>query len=362
MNNNSLGKIFSVTSFGESHGPMVGCVVQGVPAGMQIDVPAMQAMVDLRKTNTTNFASARKEEDVIEIVSGVFEGKSLGSPICILIKNKDAQSADYEALKDVYRPNHADYTTQQKYGIRDARGGGRSSIRVTAPLVAAGALALQLLQQYSTIEINSFVYQIGTISMADIEKHVLQNATQIYNNPLRCPSIETANKMQELIDNAKVNGDTLGGCICTQITNMPVGIGEPLFAKLQSALAQAMLSINTVKGFEYGDGFTAAAQTGGEHNDSFATNNEDVITTTNHSGGIQGGISNGMPITFNCAFKPISSIAKLQHTINEKGNNIAVEIKGRHDVCAVPRAVPIVNAYTAIVLADFFLQQKINKI
>jgi chorismate synthase len=362
MSNNHIGNIFKVTSFGESHGAAVGCVIDGMPAGLLIDTTKMQAAVNLRKTNQSNFGSARNEDDEIEIISGVFENKTLGSPICIIIKNKDAKSADYDAIATAYRPNHADYTTQIKYGIRDFRGGGRSSIRITAPLVAAGELALQLIKHYFDLQINSFVYQIGTAKMDDDDMKINYTHDEIFATDTRCPSQNTTKEIINQIVAAKANGDTLGGCIQTTITNLPVGIGEPIFAKLQASLAHAMLSINTVKGFEYGDGFVAASAMGSEHNDIFEIEENKIATKTNHSGGIQGGISNGMPIVFRIALKPISSIAKPQQTINQKGDNIAIEINGRHDVCAVPRAIPIVNAYTAIVLADLFLENKLSNI
>jgi chorismate synthase len=360
MSNNSIGHIFKVTSFGESHGHSVGCLIEGIPAGLMIDVAAMQAAVDLRKTNQTAFASARNEADQIEIISGVFQQKTLGSPICIIIKNKDAQSADYDELKDVYRPNHADYTTQQKYGFRDHRGGGRSSIRITAPLVAAGALALQLVHHFFAINVSSFVYQIGDVAMPQHEMQMQYTHEQIFASSLRCPSATSVQQMEQKMHEAQENGTTLGGCIQTTITNLPVGLGEPIFEKLQAALGKAMLSINTVKGFEYGDGFAAAAQNGMQHNDVFEAYDGKVSTSTNHSGGIQGGISNGMPIVFRTAFKPISSIKLSQNTINQNQENTTIQIKGRHDVCAVPRAIPIVNAYTAIVLADMVLQHQFS--
>jgi chorismate synthase len=359
MNNNSLGKVFSVTSFGESHGKAVGCVLQGIPAGFSINLEQMQAMVNLRKTNQQEFASARKEEDTIEIISGVFEGKTLGTPLCILIENKDAKSQDYDALKNLYRPNHSDFTVEKKYGFRDHRGGGRSSIRITAPMVAAGNIAIQFLQEKYDITIQSFVSAIGGVEMKDI--HAAYTAEQIYSSAVHCPEASTADAMQEIIASTQQEGDTLGGKITTHISNIPAGIGEPIFYKLQAALAQAMLSINTVKGFEYGDGFAASAKKGSEHNDVFVSDGNEIKTKTNHSGGIQGGISNGMPIYFTTAFKPISSIAKIQDTVSTQSENTTVQIGGRHDVCAVPRAVPIVDAYTAIVLLDLLLQQKINQ-
>jgi chorismate synthase len=361
MDSNTLGDIFRVQSFGESHGPYIGCVIDGIPANITIDIEAMQAAVNSRKTNTAKHASARNETDTIEIISGVFENKTLGSPLCILIKNTDAQSKDYDNIKTAFRPNHADYTTAIKYGIRDHRGGGRSSIRITAAMVAAGALALQIIAQYSKLSITSFVSAIGAIGVENKQQYFNCTQAAINKTILRCPNENTSMAIQKKIDAAFENKDTLGGCITTVIQNIEAGIGSPIFKKLQAQLAQAMLSINTVKGFEYGDGFEAAQQYGSHHNDIFVQENNVVKTTTNHSGGIQGGISNGMPIYFTTAFKPISSIGKMQQTINEKGDNIAIEISGRHDVCAVPRAIPIVNAYTAIVLLNEILKNKIIK-
>lgn len=356
---NSLGTIFKVTSFGESHSAMVGCVVEGVPAGLVLDLDKIQLAVDKRKTNQTNFSSTRNEDDKIEIVSGVFENKTLGTPICILIKNKDARSQDYDALKNVYRPSHADFTYEQKYGFRDHRGGGRSSFRITAPLVAAGEIALQVIQHYFPIEVKAFVSQIGTIA---IPKNEIIDFNEIEKNDLRCPHNETALKMQTLIDETKKVGDTLGGIISCNIKNLPVGIGEPIFGKLNAQLAHAMLSINTVKGFEFGDGFTNASLKGSESNDLFEIVNGELKTKTNHSGGIQGGISNGEDVNFNVAFKPISSIQQKQESINKYLEKQQIDIKGRHDVCAVPRAMPVVEAYTKIVLADLLLHSKLNKI
>jgi chorismate synthase len=362
MSNNSLGKIFSVTSFGESHGPAVGCVIDGIPAGLLLDMQVIQHAVNLRKTNQTNYGSSRTEDDAVEIISGVYNNTTLGSPICIIIKNKDAHSADYDHLKNVYRPNHADFTTATKYGVRDHRGGGRTSIRITAPIVAAGVIALQLIQHYHAISIQSYVSSIGTVAMT---KQLLQHTYEdvaIWQSAVRCPDATTSQAMLKHIDAIAAQKDTLGGCIYTTITNTPIGIGEPIFAKLQAQLAHAMLSINTVKAFAYGDGFDASTSTGSAQSDQFITTNNSVITATNHSGGIQGGISNGMPITFTTAFKPISSIQQPQQTIDANGQATTITINGRHDVCAVTRAVPIVNAYTAIVLADLILQHKLSKL
>lgn len=356
---NSLGTIFKVTSFGESHSPSVGCLIDGVPAGLVLDLQKIQLAVDKRKTNQTNFSSTRNEEDKIEIVSGVFENKTIGSPICILIKNKDAHSQDYNDIKNVYRPSHADFTYEQKYGFRDYRGGGRSSFRITAPLVAAGEIANQLLLHYFSFSVVAFVSQIGEIKMNDMKEI---DFSIIDKNELRCPDVDTVFKMQELIHQTKEKGDTLGGLIKCVIQHLPIGIGEPIFGKLQAQLAHAMMNINTVKGFEYGDGFHHAIMKGSESNDEFMVEKNKIKTKTNHSGGIQGGISNGMNIDFVVAFKPISSIQQKQQTINSDLQKIEIDIKGRHDVCAVPRAVPVVEAYTKIVLADLYLQFKLNKI
>jgi chorismate synthase len=361
MDSNTLGDIFRVQSFGESHGPYIGCVIDGVPANITIDINAIQIAVDYRKTNTGNHASKRNETDIIEIISGVFENKTLGSPVCILIKNNDAKSADYDDLKMAFRPNHADYTNAIKYSIRDYRGGGRSSIRITAAMVAAGALALQIIAKYSQVSITSFVNAIGHTAIENKQQYFNYTQATIYKTILRCPDEKATIAMQKNIDIAFENKDTLGGCITTIIANLAPGFGSPIFKKLQAQLAHAMLSINTVKGFEYGDGFEAALQSGSQHNDQFINKNNEIKTLTNHSGGIQGGISNGMPIYFTTAFKPISSIGKMQQTINEKGDNIAIEISGRHDVCAVPRAIPMVNAYTAIVLLNEILKNEIIK-
>ena len=357
---NSLGSLFKVSSLGESHGDVVGCVIEGCPAGFSLDFDKIQLQVNRRKTGKQSFSSARQEDDQIEIVSGVFEGKTLGSPICILIKNKDSKPTDYDHLKDVYRPGHADYTTQQKYGFRDYRGGGRSSIRITAPMVAAGEIALQLIQHYYQVSIIAYVSQIGSVRCETDYNHL--NFSQIDNSIVRCPDEDTSNRMIELIDQVQQEGDTLGGKISCVIQQLPVGIGEPIFGKLQAQLAHAMMSINTAKGFEYGDGFASASMKGSESNDLFHKTTKGIETSSNHCGGILGGISNGMDIYFNIAFKPISSIQQEQTTLNTNQDEVKLKIKGRHDVCAVPRAVPIVEAYTAIVLADLLLQSKTNQL
>ncbi|GBL35643.1 chorismate synthase [Filimonas sp.] len=355
---NTIGHLFSVTSFGESHGSHVGCVIDGCPAGLEIDLLKVQQQVDRRKTNQSSFSTSRNEDDQVACLSGVFEHKTTGSPITLMIKNKDAKSGDYDALKEVYRPNHADYTYARKYGIRDHRGGGRSSIRITAPLVAAGEIANQLLQQIAPITITAYVSQIGSVAMKNKHQYQLLDFSSIDQHEVRCPDEGTSKAMIALIEQAKMDGDTLGGVITCVVQGVPAGWGEPVFSKLQAELAKAMLSINTVKGFEYGYGFDASGMKGSEYNDAFEMKEGHVATQTNYSGGIQGGISNGMDIYFHVAFKPISSIRRTQKTIDTQGRAIDLSIDGRHDVCAVPRAVPIVEAYTALVLADAFLLNK----
>lgn len=358
---NSLGQIFKVTSYGESHGSQVGCLIEGCPSGLQLDFDKIQLQVNRRKTNQGDYASTRKEEDIVQIVSGVFEGKTTGSPIAIIIENKDVQSKDYDHLKNVFRPGHADVTYDQKYAVRDHRGGGRSSIRVTAPLVAAGEIALQLLQQSMPLKVIGYVSQIGEIYLPkDI------NYTQLLQEPqesiLRCPDELIEQKMLQKIQEVKAEGDTLGGVVSCVIKGLDAGIGEPLFGKLQAQLAHAMMSINTVKAFEYGAGFDSASMKGSEHNDSILMKDGKVFTENNKAGGVLGGISTGEDVSFKVYFKPISSIQQEQITSNNEGEVVSLNIQGRHDVCAVPRAVPIVEAYTNIVLADLFLHSKLSNL
>jgi len=359
---NSFGHLFKVSSFGESHGSHVGCVIDGCPAGLLLDKAKIQEQVDRRKTNQSSFATTRNEEDTIEIISGVFENTTTGSPITILIRNKDAHSADYDELREVFRPNHADFTYQSKYGIRDHRGGGRSSVRISAPLVAAGAIATQLMRTESAVKTTAYVSRIGNISILDRHNYLHFDLTTIDSNEVRCPDKEVSSKMIQHIEEVKAEGDTLGGIITCVIQQVPVGLGEPIFSKLQAELSAAMLAINSVKGFEYGYGFDSTSMKGSEYNDLFENSEKGITTTTNFSGGIQGGISNGMDIYFHVAFKPISGIQKKQQTVNRDGETVTIEIGGRHDVCAVPRAVPIVEAYTNIVLANAFLHSKLSKI
>lgn len=363
---NTLGNIFKVHSFGESHGPAVGAVIDGCPAGLALDIEAIQLAVDKRKTGQHSFSSARKEEDTVEILSGVFEGKTIGTPICILIKNKDARSKDYDNIKNVYRPGHADFTSQQKYGHRDYRGGGRSSIRITAPLVAAGEIANQLILALSNAQTTAFVTQIGRAKY-DVSKLLETGLSKNEANYLSASnknllSTDFNTQVEEEIEKVAAEGDTLGGRISTIVENLPVGIGEPIFGKLQAQLSQALMSINTVKAVEFGEGIKAVEMKGSEHNDEFEVQGEKFSTKTNHHGGILGGISTGERIVFSVYFKPISSIKKEQLTVNQKGETVNIKIEGRHDVCAVPRAVPIVEAYTNIVLADLLLKNRHAKI
>lgn len=358
MAGNSLGEIFRFTSFGESHGSAIGGVIDGCPAGLVIDFEAIDRDMARRKPGQNDLTTARDEQDKVEWLSGFFEGRTTGTPIGFIIRNKDHQSADYETLRDVYRPSHADYTYDAKYGHRDHRGGGRSSARETATRVAAGGIAKQLLWQEG-IEIKSFVQAIGSIAMTRSIQEADYTSTE---NELRCPDESAAQEMRSAIVAAKEAGDTLGGIIMCTIRNVPAGWGEPVFDKLHADLGKAMLSINAVKGFEIGSGFAAAGMRGSEHNDTFETQDGQVSTRTNHSGGIQGGISNGMDIVFRLAFKPVASISQSQSTIDKIGNSLDIKIQGRHDPCVVPRAIPIVEAMAALVLADHKLRSKLSRI
>lgn len=358
MQSNSFGKLFSITTFGESHGKGIGVVIDGCPAGLVIDENFIQQEMDRRKPGQSAITTQRKEYDTVQILSGVFEGVSLGTPIALFIANKDAQSKDYEYLKHSFRPSHADFTWQQKFGLRDYRGGGRSSARETAARVAAGAIAKLLLKHYD-ISITAYVSQIGTVQLNKSYAELNLAATE--KNIVRCPDEKMGAQMIEAIQQARSGGDTLGGIVSCVIKNTPAGIGEPVFDKLQANLAKAMLSINAVKGFEYGSGFAAAHMKGSEHNDAFITTEKGIETRTNFSGGIQGGISNGMDIYFNVAFKPVSTIMQTQESVDENGNAIELKNSGRHDPCVVPRAVPIVEAMAALVLADALLRSRINK-
>ena len=351
MAGNSFGNLFRLSTFGESHGDAIGGVIDGCPPGIKLNMELIQFEMERRKPGQSKIVTQRKEPDTVKFLSGIFEGVTTGTPIGFIIENTNQKSKDYSHIKDVYRPSHADYVYDQKYGHRDYRGGGRSSARETACRVVAGAVAKQILK---SIKINAFVSSVGDIFLDKPYQELDLQKTE--SNIVRCPDDSTAKKMIDRIQEIRKEGDTIGGTITCVIHNVPVGLGEPVFDKLHADLGKAMLSINAVKGFEYGSGFCGAAMKGSEHNDLF---NEDGTTKSNLSGGIQGGISNGMDIYFRVAFKPVATIMKLQETIDNKGNKAEMQGKGRHDPCVVPRAVPIVEAMAALVLADFYLINKI---
>lgn len=354
MAGNTFGKIFSLTTYGESHGVALGGVIDGCPAGVAIDVAAIQEDLNRRRPGQSAIVTQRKEPDTVTIHSGVFEGVSTGTPIGFNIVNTNQKSKDYSHIKDSYRPSHADYVYDKKYGFRDYRGGGRSSARETAARVVAGSIAKQFI---APLSIHAFVSAVGEMSLENPQN--IKDFSTIENNPVRCPDPAMAAKMETYIKQIRKEGDTVGGIVTCIIKNVPIGLGEPVFDKLHAALGQAMLSINAVKGFEYGSGFAGASKKGSAHNDLY---NEDGTTKTNYSGGVQGGISNGMDIYFNVAFKPVATIMQNQETIDKKGEKVVMEGKGRHDPCVVPRAVPIVEAMAALVLADFSLRNKNAKI
>jgi len=347
MAGNSFGRLFRLTTFGESHGPAIGGVLDGCPAGLNLDLVAIQQELDRRKPGQSAIVTQRKEADTVLFYSGIFEGKTTGTPIGFIIQNSNQKSGDYSHIKDSYRPSHADYTYDEKYGFRDYRGGGRSSARETACRVVAGAIARQFLKPLS---IQAYVSQVGHIKLESSYEELDLSLTE--SNPVRCPDKKTAARMEEYIRQVRKEGDTIGGVVSCVIRQVPKGLGEPVFDKLHADLGKAMLSINAVKGFEYGSGFAGVSMKGSEHNDAF---NPDGSTKTNHSGGIQGGISNGMDIYFKVAFKPVATLIQSYETIDKEGNTVAARGKGRHDPCVVPRAVPIVEAMAALVLADFTL-------
>lgn len=347
---NTFGKIFTLTTFGESHGEAIGGIIDGCPSGVELNLETIQNELNRRKPGQSKIVTQRKEPDEVQFLSGIFEGKTTGTSIGFIIKNVHQRSNDYSHIKDTYRPSHADYTYDKKYGNRDYRGGGRTSARETANWVVGGAVAKQVI---SSIKINAFTSSVGDIFMEKAYQDV--DFSKIESNVVRCPDNASAEKMIARINEIKKQGDTIGGTITCVIQNVPVGLGEPIFDKLHAQLGKAMLSINAVKGFEYGSGFCGAKMKGSEHNDIF---NEDGTTKTNLSGGIQGGISNGMDIYFRVAFKPVATIMQKQQTIDNKGNIVEIQGKGRHDPCVVPRAVPIVEALAAMVLADFMLLNK----
>ena len=356
MAGNSLGVMFRLTTFGESHGVAIGGVVDGCPAGLLLDVEKIQAELNRRKPGQSRITTQRTESDLIQILSGVFESRTTGMPIAFTINNQDVKSKDYDHLIDTYRPSHADYTYAKKYGHRDHRGGGRSSARETACRVVGGAIAKQLLETVG-LNIWSYVSSVGEIE-CNVPYDQL-NPKNVDSSIVRCPHAKTSESMIELIEQTRKDGDTIGGVITCVAQNTPVGLGEPVFDKLNADLAKSMLSINAVKGFEIGSGFAGAKMMGSDHNDAFM---EEGKTATNHSGGIQGGIYNGMDIVMKVAFKPVATIMRDQTSIDEKGNPVALKGKGRHDPCVVPRAVPIVEAMTALTLADHYLRDKASKI
>lgn len=351
MAGSSFGTIFQLTTFGESHGTAIGGIIDGVPANFQLDLVKIQNELDRRKPGQSAIVTQRKESDKVQFLSGILDGKTLGTPIGFLIPNEDQHSQDYDHLKNVFRPSHADFTYEKKYGIRDHRGGGRSSARETACRIVAGAIAKQILDTVG-IEFSTFVDQVGNIKLEDPSFFLLD---AIESNPVRCPDLNIARKMEDLIREVRKDGDTIGGCIKCMIVNVPAGLGEPIFDKLHADLGKAMFSINAVKGVEFGSGFKSVEMRGTAHNDIFT---EEGSTLTNHSGGIQGGISNGMPIELRVAFKPVATVMQSQDTITSSGEKIELQGKGRHDPCVVPRAVPIVEAMAAIVVLDFYLRFK----
>lgn len=355
---NIYGTLFRISTFGESHGPAIGVVIDGCPAGLVIDEVFIQAELDRRKPGQSKITTQRKEDDTFKILSGVFEGKSTGTPIALVIENQDQRSKDYSHIQNTYRPSHADFTYDAKYGFRDYRGGGRSSARETAARVAAGAIAKLLLKTVG-VEFYAYVSKVGEITAP----HYTQlDLSKTEDNIVRCPDTTTAEKMIALIDQVRLDRDTIGGVVTGVIKNSPVGLGEPVFDKLHAELGKAMLSINAVKGFEYGSGFEGIKLRGSQHNDEFYNEAGKIKTKTNHSGGVQGGISNGEDIYFNVAFKPVATIMQDQPSVDKDGNETTVSGKGRHDPCVVPRAVPIVEAMAALVLADFYLRARSNKL
>lgn len=353
---NTIGKNFTFTSFGESHGIAIGGIVDGCPAGIILDIQFIQNELKRRRPGQSSISTPRTEEDNIEFLSGVFEGKTTGTPIAFVIHNNNQHSKDYNHLKDIYRPSHADYTYQQKYGIRDHRGGGRSSARATAGWVAAGAIAKLILKQIN-IHITAYTSQVGHIKTE--KDYTKLNLSKIETNDVRCPDNNVAQQMIAYIEQLKKEGNSVGGTVTCIIKGMPVGVGEPVFDKLQARLAYAMMNINAAHGFDYGKGFDGVSHTGEQMNDAFITTKDRKIqTTTNNSGGIQGGISNGEDIYFRVLFKPVATISKQQQTIDKQLNTVTLKAKGRHDPCVLPRAVPIVESMAAMTIADLYLSYK----
>ena len=356
---NSWGKLFTVTTFGESHGAAIGGVIDGFPAGIDVDIDFIQQELNRRKPGQSHITTARKESDQVELLSGIFEGKSTGCPVGFLVRNTNQHSNDYDNLRQVFRPSHADYTYFQKYGIRDHRGGGRSSARETISRVVAGALAKLALRQLG-ISIQAYTSQVGHIALEN--DYTRYDLSQTESNIVRCPDADKAREMEQLIAEVKADGDTIGGVITCVIKGCPTGLGEPAFDKLHAQLGHAMLSINAVKGFEYGMGFAEITQRGSEQNDLFVLGENGITTSTNRSGGIQGGISNGQDIYFRVAFKPVATLLREQPTVDVEGNETIVHARGRHDPCVLPRAVPVVEAMAAMVILDAYLVNKAAKL
>jgi chorismate synthase len=349
-----FGKIFAISTWGESHGKGIGVVIDGCPAGIAFDEEAIHRDLQRRKPGQSAIVTQRKEDEGFEVQSGVFEETTTGTPIAIWIPNTDQRSRDYSHIADKYRPSHADYTYQAKYGLRDYRGGGRSSARETAARVAAGAVAKMILQAQG-IAVQAYVSAVGDMDLSEATDIDLSTTE---DNIIRCPSPSVATHMIDLVKAVRKDGDTIGGVVTCVVKGCPAGLGEPVFDKLHADLGKAMMSINAVKGFEYGEGFKAATMRGSDHNDTFSQDGDKVVTVTNHSGGIQGGISNGMDINMRVAFKPVATIVQAQSSVNEAGDTVTVEGKGRHDPCVVPRAVPIVEAMAALVIVDHLLRHK----
>lgn len=355
---NSFGKLFRITTFGESHGAGIGVVIDGCPAGLNLDLDHISSALARRRPGQSALTTSRKEPDEFRILSGVVDQTTTGAPLTLFIENKDARPADYDKIKSAYRPSHADYTYEAKFGIREHRGGGRSSARETAARVAAGAIADQILSTHG-IRIQAYVQSVGNIEMAVVKEWI--DPEQIENSAVRCPDTTCSDEMSDAITRAKESGDSLGGVIACYADNIPAGLGAPVFDRLEADLAKAMLSINACKGFEIGSGFKGSSMKGSEHNDPYYLEAGDVKTRTNNSGGVQGGISNGMPIYFRCAFKPTSTIKGQQETLDRDRNSTTIKVEGRHDPCVVPRAVPIVEAMTALVLVDHLLRAQTDR-
>ena len=358
---NTIGNLFKLTTFGESHGKMIGGVIDGCPSGLKLDFSAIQSELDRRKPGQSEITTSRKESDKVNFLSGIFENTTTGAPIGFIIPNDDAKSKDYSNIKDIFRPSHADYTFEKKYGIRDYRGGGRSSARETACRVVAGAVAKQLLRHYG-IDLVAYVSSVGAIEIKQLNYNFKDLISKSNSNIVRCPDDVIAQSMINLISELKKKGDSVGGQISCLVSGVPAGLGSPVFDKLHADLGKAMLSINAVKGFEYGSGFEGSKMLGSQHNDVFEVNDGNISTKTNFSGGIQGGISNGQPIYFKVAFKPVATILTKQKSVNKSNENVELKVNGRHDPCVVPRAVPIVEAMAALVLTDHLLRNRAVKL